>query len=130
MKAGKGHRVPLSNSAIKLLEQLKPFTEGGLIFPGNRQGRSLSENTKTQILKRMNVDSTAHGFRSTFRTWAEEQTQHTFGVMEAALAHSVGTATVQSYQRGDLFEKRAALMQEWDDYLQSKLGNPEPNAST
>lgn len=121
MKAGRGHNVPLSTSAVKLLEQLKPYTDGGLIFPGIKPGKPLSENTKVQLLKRMGVDSTAHGFRASFRTWAADRTNYPFAVMEAALAHITGSATVQAYQRGDHLEKRRALMQEWDDHLCTEL---------
>lgn len=121
MKARRDHNVPLSTSAVTLLKRLKPYTDGGLIFPGIKPGKPLSENTKTQLLKRMGVDSTAHGFRATFRTWAADRTHYPFAVMEAALAHTTGSATVQAYQRGDHLDKRRALMQEWDDHLCTEL---------
>lgn len=69
------------------------------------------------ILKRMGEQITAHGFRFSFRTWASEETQHTHEVAEVALAHTPKDKVVAAYQRGDLFEKRRILMQEWTEFV-------------
>jgi integrase len=76
-----------------------------------------------QLLKRMNVTGfTVHGFRSTFRDWAAEQTAYPSDVVEMALAHSVGNHVQQAYYRTDLFEKRTALMRDWAGYLEMRGG--------
>ncbi len=117
MKARREHRVPLSSQALFLLDQVK--TEGwtdsldssNLVFPGAKG--ELSDMTLTAVLRRMKSLITTHGFRSSFRDWAGESTQHPREVIEYALAHRVGDATEVSYARGDLLAKRAALMADW-----------------
>jgi integrase len=118
MKAGREHRVPLSREAVHLLRQMRASGEDkGFVFPGSREGRPLSNMAGLQMLKRMGRESiTVHGFRSTFRDWAAEQTNFPREVAEAALAHTLQNKTEAAYQRGDLFEKRARLMQAWADY--------------
>lgn len=112
MKAGRMHRVPLSGSAMKLLERLP--RDGEYIFPGQRRGKPLSNMALLTLLRRMNrIDVTAHGFRSTFRTWAAEKTYHPREVVEMALAHVTGNAVEQAYQRGAMFDKRVRLMRDW-----------------
>lgn len=117
MKARREHRVPLSSQALFLLDRVK--TEGwtdsvdssNLVFPGAKG--ELSDMTLTAVLRRMKILVTAHGFRSSFRDWAGESTQHPREVIEHALAHRVGDATEGSYARGDLLAKRTALMADW-----------------
>ena len=115
MKAGKEHRVPLSSSAIKLLESLA-VTESELVFPSPRGGM-LSDMTLTGVLRRMKVKVTAHGFRSTFRDWVAESTTFPNEVAEMALAHTISNKSEASYRRGDLFEKRAVMMEEWSRFI-------------
>lgn len=115
MKAGKEHRVPLSNSAIKLLERLTK-TESELVFPSPRGGK-LSDMTLTGVLRRMKVNVTAHGFRSTFRDWVAESTQFPNEVAEMALAHTISNKSEASYRRGDMFEKRSVMMEEWSRFI-------------
>ncbi len=115
MKAGKEHRVPLSNAAIKLLESL-PLTESDLVFPSPRGGM-LSDMTLTGVLRRMKVGVTAHGFRSTFRDWVAESTTFPNEVAEMALAHTISNKSEASYRRGDMFEKRAVMMEEWARFV-------------
>jgi integrase len=87
------------------------------VFPGQKEGKPLSSMAMLMLLRRMDrTDLTAHGFRSTFRDWAEEATSTPHAVSEAALAHTIGNKVEAAYRRGDLFQKRAALMQEWADY--------------
>ena len=115
MKAGKEHRVPLSSAAIKLLESLA-VTESELVFPSPRGGK-LSDMTLTGVLRRMKVNVTAHGFRSTFRDWVAESTTFPNEVAEMALAHTISNKSEASYRRGDLFEKRAVMMEEWSRFV-------------
>ena len=120
MKTRRGHRVPLSQQAMEVLRRAqKLYPDGSLyVFPNDlTPNKSLSENALSYMLRRIGVPSTVHGFRSSFRDWAEENTEASFAVMELALAHDVGTNVVKSYARSDLLERRHDLMQEWADYL-------------
>lgn len=121
MKARKEHRVPLTDAVISLLKSM-PHIEGNpYIFAGMREGRPLSNMAMLMGLRRMERDDlTMHGFRSTFRDWAGECTPHPRDVCEQALAHSLGNAVEAAYRRGDLFEKRRALMADWAVYCTSK----------
>lgn len=117
MKASKEHRVPLSDAAVALLQGREKGEGGDLVFPGQRRGKPLSDMTLTAALRRMKrPELTAHGFRSTFRDWAAEETHHPHAVAEMALAHTIGNAVEAAYRRGDLLEKRRLLMQDWADY--------------
>jgi integrase len=118
MKVGKEHRVPLSEPAMALLTdmaKLRASDDPALtIFPGARAGRPLSNMAMLMTLRRMErADLTAHGFRSTFRDWAAERTAYPAEVAEMALAHAVGNAVEAAYRRGDLFDKRRRLMDDW-----------------
>ena len=115
MKAGKEHRVALSSAAITLLEAL---CEGdGFVFPGRGKDTAMSNMAMLALLKRMGrADVTVHGFRSTFRDWAGEQTSHAREVIEHALAHQLADDAEAAYQRGDLLRKRRALMEDWATY--------------
>lgn len=117
MKAGKEHRVPLSNKAMKIIKAMKDMQQSDFIFAGFRGNCGLSNMAFLQLLKRMGYkEITTHGFRSSFRDWAAEQTAYPPDVVEMALAHSVGNETTQAYHRTDLFEKRRRLMNEWSNY--------------
>lgn len=118
MKAKREHRVPLSTASVELLKPLLEAGSGDFVFPANRVGKHLSNMAMLQLLKRMErEDLTVHGFRSTFKDWARETTDYPREVSEAALAHVIGDQTEAAYARGDLFTKRASLMQDWSDYL-------------
>ena len=119
MKADRPHRVPLSESALQLLEALPRFEGTDLVFPGSTGKKPISDMTLTACLRRMKVNATAHGFRSTFRDWAAERTATPNEVAEMALAHAVGDATEAAYRRGDLFEKRRELMALWAKFIDS-----------
>lgn len=112
MKAGKEHRVPLSDAAVRLLEALPRIAGNDLVFPSPR-GLVLSDMTLTAVMRRMKRDEVPHGFRSTFRDWASERTNYPREVAEMALAHTIGDKVEAAYRRGDLFEKRARMMQDW-----------------
>ena len=91
----------------------------GYVFPGMKKGRPLSDMTLTAVLQRMEYhDITVHGFRSSFRDWVSECTHYDQATAEAALAHVVGDKVEAAYRRGDLFEKRRALMQDWARYCE------------
>ena len=151
MKGGIEHRVPLSTAAIALLEVAsnqralriaaritRSAPAHDLVFPG-ASGKPLSDMTLTQLLRRMNsVEEgelapwrdgqtgepiTPHGFRSTFRVWASEQTAYPREIIEAAMAHAVSDKVEAAYQRSDLLEKRRALMEEWGAFC-SKASAP------
>ena len=119
MKADKEHRIPLSTQAMAVLWDAwaESGQVGGLIFPAPRTGKALSDMALTQLLRRLEIPSTIHGFRSSFRDWAAEQSGASWSVCETALAHSVGNSVEQAYMRSDLFDKRRELMQAWADYI-------------
>jgi integrase len=115
MKAGREHRVPLSDRAISILKRLP--REGEFAFIGAREGKALSNMAMLAVLKSMGrEDLTVHGFRSTFRDWAAETTNFPRDVCEMALAHTVGDKVEAAYRRGDLFVKRRKLAEAWSRY--------------
>lgn len=120
MKAAVAHRVPLSDAALTLLDTIMRMAEGkdeGYVFPGAKAGRPLSNMAMTMVLRKLgHGDLTVHGFRSTFRDWAAEETHYPNIVAEQALAHTVGNAVEAAYRRGDLLQKRRALMDDWARY--------------
>ena len=83
-----------------------------LVFPASRGG-PMSDMTMVAVLRRMGVNAVVHGFRSTFRDWASEQTNYPHNAAEMALAHSIGNKVEAAYRRGDLFEKRKLMMADW-----------------
>ncbi len=119
MKAGREHRVPLSARAIEILEGLKPEGQDSemgdaFVFTGIGTSKPLSNMAMLMLLRRMGHDDlTAHGFRSTFRDWCAERTNFPSEVAEMALAHAVADKVEAAYRRGDLFEKRRALADQW-----------------
>lgn len=138
MKMGKEHRVPLTDEVVALLKALPRLEDSNLVFFAPRGGE-LSDMTLAAVIKRMHeaetkagrkgyIDpkqtgrdgnpkvATPHGFRSTFRDWAAEQTDHPREVAEMALAHSIDSKVEAHYRRGDLFQKRRALMEDWAGY--------------
>lgn len=133
MKAGKEHVIPLSDAALRVLEaaaKVRNFTSTptGLIFI-NLQGKALSDMTFTQLLRRMGYDYTMHGFRASFRTWGADVAHYEHEMLEFALSHVVGDATVRAYLRGDMREKRRKLMNEWAQYLAQAVQTPDGGAA-
>lgn len=128
MKASKPHRVPLSDAAVALLQDMQELaiaagrtTGKAYVFPSPNSrdpelGSPLSDMTLTAVLRRLKLDVVPHGFRSTFRDWCAEQTDYPNEVAEMALAHAVGNKVEAAYRRGDLLGKRQQLMQDWADY--------------
>jgi len=118
MKADTKHRVPLSDAALAVLERVNGLSTR-LVFESRRAHRPLSDTTLAAVLRRLGVSTTVHGMRSTFRDWAEEMTGFPREVKEAALAHTVRDKTEAAYRRGDLFEKRGELMDQWGRFCLS-----------
>jgi len=116
MKGHREHRVPLSDHAVALLKEMQGTLLNEFVF--SRHGRKpLSNMALLMMLRRMGrSDVTAHGFRSSFRTWAAERTSFPREVVEAALAHVIGNKVEAAYQRSDLLDKRRELMAEWGEY--------------
>jgi integrase len=107
MKAGKEHRIPLSDRTVEILTGLS--RHGKRVFP-------LSNMAMLELLRGMRPGTTTHGFRSSFRTWASEATSFPHEVCEQALAHTISNKVERAYRRGDLFQKRTAMMQAWAAY--------------
>jgi integrase len=126
MKAGVEHRVPLSGAVLREAARLRSSNEmDRRVFPGSKGGR-LSDAAIRVVLRRMQQEGvTVHGFRSTFRDWAAETTNHQREVVEAALAHTIDSKVEAAYRRGDLFEKRRRLMNDWAAFC----GRTEPAAT-
>lgn len=123
MKAGREHRVPLSPRVCAILETMAELRSGPFVFPG-RRGSPMANMAMAQSLKRMGYGHvTVHGFRSAFRDWAAETTGFPPDVCEMALAHTVRDKVEAAYRRGDLFEKRRALMAAWNAYCEAKPEN-------
>lgn len=126
MKAGKEHRVPLSDRALEILAGLPREKDAEFVFIGDKAGKPLSNMSLLMTLRRMErADLTTHGFRSTFRDWTAEQTAYPNEMLEMALAHTVNDKTEAAYRRGDLMEKRRRLMKDWAEFC----GTVKPAAS-
>jgi integrase len=127
-----GFRVPLSTRAAQILSEMESARVSSFVFPGQARGKPLSNMALLVLLKRMNasgmkwLDSisgrpiTAHGFRATFRTWAEEVATFPHTVIEEAMGHQVGTQVERAYRRTDVLEKRRALMEAWAQWCEPK----------
>lgn len=123
MKAGKEHRVPLSERALTIVREVNETRVSEYVFPGQKPGRPLSTMAFDMLMRRMKADLyTAHGFRSSFRDWVGDCTSFPREIAEAALAHKGGDAVELAYRRGDALEKRRALMQAWADYCANTTG--------
>ena len=118
MKSKREHRVPLSGRAVEILEAARRLGDGRrqLVFP-SRGDNPISVTRLARMLQNLKVEAVPHGFRSSFRDWAAERTNHPREVVEAALAHAVGNQTEAAYARSDLLERRRQLMNEWAAYL-------------
>ncbi|WP_066587842.1 tyrosine-type recombinase/integrase [Sphingomonas pruni] len=119
MKAKRPHRVPLSDRAIAILKEAEKLKtdDSDLVFPGAVTGKPLSDMTLSKLTKELGIAAVPHGFRSSFRDWAGEQTNHAREVVEFALAHVIKDKAEAAYARSDLFEKRRILMRDWSRYV-------------
>ena len=117
MKAKREHRVPLCRRALEILDAARTLGDGNsLVFP-MRSGKAISASTLPKMLQYHRIAAVAHGFRSSFRDWAAEETNHPREVVEAALAHVVQNKVEAAYARSDLFERRRRLMEDWAAYV-------------
>ena len=126
-KAKREHRVPLCRRAVRILEAARALDHGGseLVFP-SQGGKPIGETRLSRLLKNHEIAAVPHGFRSSFRDWAAETTNHPREVIEAALGHVVTNRTEAAYARSDLFERRRRLMNEWAAYLDGGQGELLP----
>jgi len=123
MKAKKPHRVPLSARAVEILRAAEKLSDGsGLVFPGSKRGKALSDMTLSKLVKELGFDADVHGFRTSFRMWAQEQTNFPREVAEAALAHVNRDRVEAAYARYDVFQKRHKMMESWAAYLDAQRG--------
>ncbi|WP_299351565.1 site-specific integrase [uncultured Shimia sp.] len=121
MKAKKEHRIPISDRALELLKEAEAMSDDSdCVFPGNQRGKPLSDMTLSKLIKELGFDADVHGFRTSFRTWAQERTNFPREVAEAALAHTIKDKSEAAYARSDLFEKRRQMMDSWATYLASE----------
>jgi integrase len=121
MKAGRVHRVPLAARAIEILDGIGSGEANCFVFSADKPDRPLSNMSMLAVLRRMErEDLTVHGFRSTLRDWAAEQTAFPSEVAEMALAHAVSDKVEAAYRRGDLFEKRRRLMAAWATFCTTR----------
>jgi integrase len=134
MKADRPHRIPLSDTAMRLLKNCPKFVDAqgnqvDLVFPGQSGEKPLSDMSLTACMRRMKLTAVPHGFRSTFTDWVAERTNYPSEVREMALAHAIGNDTEAAYRRGDLFEKRRQLMQDWALFLNTtSLNNKDADS--
>lgn len=123
MKAQKDHeqefRVPLSKEALDVIEQAKPLSRDGFLFPGARKG-VISDATMSALMERRGLEARPHGFRSSFRTWCAEATTSSEDLAETALAHATGNKVSRAYKRTDLLDLRRPLMAKWADFVTGK----------
>ena len=126
-KAKREHRVPLCRRSARVLDAARALDHGRspLVFP-SRDGKPIGETRLPKLLQRHKIPAVPHGFRSSFRDWAAEETNHPREVIEAALAHAVTNQTEAAYARSDLFERRRRLMNEWATYLDGGRGQRLP----
>jgi integrase len=124
MKAGREHRVPLTSEMLSILYEVPRIVGNPFVFPGGRAGKGLSIHALLMIMRKMGYgvggdrgDYVPHGFRSSFRDWSGEVSSHPRDVAEMALAHTIQNKVEAAYRRGDLFEKRRAMMNDWGAYL-------------
>lgn len=116
MKAGKEHKVPLSDRVLQILKHMEERSFNEFVFPGKMKNKPLSNMAMLQVIRGMGHTFTTHGFRSTFRDWASEKMNFPSEVVEMALAHAISSKVEKAYRRGDLFEKRKKLMSDWAEY--------------
>jgi integrase len=119
MKGRSEHQVPLCSRALEIItEAISLDPQSPFIF--SRKGKSLTHTSMLHFLDAQGVDATVHGFRSSFRDWASEETNHSSDVSEMALAHAVTNKVEAAYRRGKLLQKRKLLMEDWQNFCLSK----------
>ena len=122
MKAKRDHRVPLSGRVLEVLAEAKSLSDGGdLVFAGTKQGRPLSDMTLSKLVKELGFEADVHGFRTSFKTWAQERTNFAREVSEMALAHVIQNKSEAAYARSDLLDKRRMMMESWAGFLSIEI---------
>ena len=123
MKTNRQHRVPLCGRALEILEAARTLGEGAgpLVF-ARRGGMPLNDKELRWLVREQGIAAVPHGFRSSFRDWAAEKTDHPRKVIEAALAHVVCNRVEAAYARSDLFDRRRIVMDDWARYLDQGIG--------
>jgi len=117
VKQARDHRVPLSARAVEILSEAENLRDkSDKIFPAVR-GDALSDATLSKLVKELGFDVDVHGFRTSFRTWGQEQTNYSREMQEAALGHMMGDAAEQAYARSDFYDKRRKMMDSWASFL-------------
>ena len=129
MKAKREHRVPLCRRAVEILEEARTLDDGSPLVFTDGAGRQLNGKRLRRLLRKHGIAAVPHGFRSSFRDWAAEETDHPREVIEAALAHVVQNKVEAAYRRTDLFERRRRLMNDWAGYLARERRDPEAGPS-
>jgi len=122
-------KVPLSARAIEILQNTPRENGNEFVFIGQKKGAGIGESGLRVLLQGMRSNISVHGFRSSFRTWAAEETDHQDFVCEASLGHVIPNKIERAYQRGELFKKRKRLMADWSGYCdgpQGKSGDVVP----
>ena len=126
MKMKRDHRVPLCRRAVEILDEARTMGDAGPLVFTTRNGEPLDVQRFRRLLARCGIACVPHGFRSSFRDWAAEETDHPREVIEAALAHVVGNQVEAAYARSDLFERRRRLMDDWEAYLADRRPSASP----
>ena len=122
-KAKREHRVPLTRRAEQVLDTARTLSNGNALVFSSPRGKRFNDMALSGLLRTPEVPAVPHGFRSTFRDWAAEETNHPREVVEAALAHVVQNKVEAAYARSDLFERRRRLMDDWSAYVAGSAGN-------
>lgn len=118
-KTGQDRRIPLTPEALRVVEAARKLSKGEHLFSAYK-GQPISDAAMATLMKREGYIARPHGFRASFRTWVEEQTDTPFEIKESALGHMVDSEVVRSYQRSDRLEKRRELLAKWAGYLMAK----------
>ncbi|HEX5124768.1 MAG TPA: integrase arm-type DNA-binding domain-containing protein, partial [Rhodanobacteraceae bacterium] len=112
-KTKKEHRVPLNAAVVKMLRALPTFEKHALLFPGPTGKKAITTDARMKIVDAIKLGLSAHGFRSTFRDWAGDETHYARDVIEAAYGHAIKNAAEAAYRRADALAKRRELMDAW-----------------
>lgn len=128
MEAGREHCVPLSYRAVEIIAEARQHARkepelDSFVFFGMRRKKPVSPMAMMELLRRMKVNATVHGFRAAFRMWAADVAHAPFEIAEACLAHQFGNAVVQAYQRSSMLERRRPIMSAWADFVTSKTND-------